>query len=82
MRLSKETPREHDCMEKRAGSAEAMDPAMAVHINKDIIHEKRHSVRKLVMDDDTTAIAKVHSDIDDIQTLRQTKRGKHFKSKY
>ena len=48
---------------KWAGSAEAMEPAMVVHINNDI-HQKGHSVRKIVMDDDATTIAKSHSEID------------------
>ena len=65
----KETPRQHDCRQNWDGSAKGMEPAMAVNIIKDI-HEKGHSVRKLVMDDDATTISKVHNEIDnDIQKL-------------
>jgi hypothetical protein len=56
-------PTPHDCRKNWAGSAKAMEPAMAVEILSNI-KEKGHAVKKLVMDDDATTIAKVRNELD------------------
>ena len=54
---------DHDCRKNWGGSSKAMEPAMAVNILNEI-KEKGYGVRKIIMDDDTTTIAKIHREFD------------------
>jgi hypothetical protein len=54
---------EHDCRKNWGGSSKAMDPAIAVDILNDI-KGKGYEVRKIIMDDDATTIAKIRREVD------------------
>ena len=56
-------PQQHDCRKNWNGSSKAMEPAMAVNILTRI-KDKGHQLKKLVMDDDTTTIAKVRNEVE------------------
>ena len=57
------TPQQHDCRKNWNGSSKAMELAMAVNILTSI-KDKGHQLKNLVMDDDTTTIAKVRNEVE------------------
>ena len=54
----------HDCRKNWTGSSKEMEPAMAVNILTTSIKDKGHQLKTLVIDDDTTNIAKVRNEVD------------------
>ncbi|XP_061170664.1 uncharacterized protein LOC133180103 [Saccostrea echinata] len=60
--LSKEPPRQHDCRKNWDGSAKGMECDMAVSMLKDL-EAKNISIETIVMDDDTTTIARARKGV-------------------
>ncbi|XP_062566154.1 uncharacterized protein LOC134228511 [Saccostrea cucullata] len=56
-------PRKHNCPRNWSGSAKSMEPAMACEMLQGII-DQGHSVQTLVMDNDSTTIARVRATVD------------------
>lgn len=59
---SRTCEKDHDCRKNWSGSSKSMEPAMAAKIIRNI-ESKGHKVRKLVMDDDTSTICKIKSEV-------------------
>ncbi|XP_048749762.1 uncharacterized protein LOC125647095 [Ostrea edulis] len=72
------TPRKHNCKKNWSGSAKAMEPAMACEMLQSIL-DSGEKVSTLVMDNDSTTIARVKSTVDKSITKRcdsnHTKKG-------
>jgi hypothetical protein len=63
------TVRKHKCYKNWSGSSKAMEPALAVDMMKKVNNEK-HQVKTLIMDNDTTTIARARMEFgDSIQKL-------------
>lgn len=59
---SKSCEKDDDCRQNWSGSSKTMEPAMAVNIIRNI-ESKGHKVRTLVIDDDTSTICKIRSEV-------------------
>ncbi|XP_056017087.1 uncharacterized protein LOC125673339 [Ostrea edulis] len=57
------TPRKHNCCHNWSGSAKSMEPAMACGMFQDVIDQDQR-VQTLVMDNDSTTIARVKATVD------------------
>lgn len=65
----KKPPKTHRCYRNWQGSAKAMEPDMAVEMVRNIVKEGT-KVAEIIMDDDTTTIHRIQSEVDETITKR------------